>query len=158
MKRIVQKKFEEKLNYLLKQKLRYNGELITLTIHVTILTYLILILLYIYRCKSCRWGITDRTSPSMGLWHKAMLEHINVLGLKAIKIWIYTYCKNKDVKVMVWQCHSCQLCQQYGGQNLKLAIILPTEYGIFVLKTNSGLQQHTHQEQSILRQISNLEH
>ena len=38
MKRIVQKKFEEKLNYLLKQKLRYNGELITLTIHVTILT------------------------------------------------------------------------------------------------------------------------
>ena len=43
-------------------------------------------------------------------------------------------------------------------QNLKLAIILPTEYGIFVLKTNSGLQQHIYQEQSILRQISNLEH
>ena len=48
MKVIVQKKFEGKLNYLLKQKLRYNGELIiTLIIHVTILTYLILILLYI---------------------------------------------------------------------------------------------------------------
>ena len=30
-------------------------------------------------------------------------------------------------------------------QNLKLAIILPTEYGIFVLKTNSGLQQHIYQ-------------
>ena len=36
-----------KLNHLLKQKLRYNGELITLTVHVTILAYLILILLYI---------------------------------------------------------------------------------------------------------------
>ena len=46
MKGIVQKKFDEKLNYLLKQKLRYNGELMKLTIHVTILTYLILILLY----------------------------------------------------------------------------------------------------------------
>ena len=41
MKRIVQKNFEEKLNYLLKQKLRYNGELIILTIHVTILTLLL---------------------------------------------------------------------------------------------------------------------
>ena len=35
-------------------------------------------------------------SLSRGRWHKAMLEHINVLGLKAIKIGIYTYCKNKD--------------------------------------------------------------
>ena len=43
--RIVRKGFEDKLNYLL--KLRYHGELITLTIHVTTLTYLILILLYI---------------------------------------------------------------------------------------------------------------
>ena len=25
-----------------------------------------------------------------------MLEHINDLGLKAVKIGIYTYCKNKD--------------------------------------------------------------
>ena len=30
----------KKINYLLKQKLRYNGEFITWTIHVTILTYL----------------------------------------------------------------------------------------------------------------------
>ena len=65
-----------------------------------------------------RWSITDGISPSRGLWHKAVLEDINVLGLKAIKIGIYTYCKNIDflhVKVMVGQCHSCQLFQQYGG-------------------------------------------
>ena len=35
-----------KLDYLLKQKLRYNGGLIILTIHVTIRTYLILTSLY----------------------------------------------------------------------------------------------------------------
>ena len=46
MKGIIQNKSEQKLIYLLEQKLRYNDELITLTIHVTILTYLILILLY----------------------------------------------------------------------------------------------------------------
>ena len=34
--------FEEKIDYLLKQKLRYNGRLIILTIHATMLTYLIL--------------------------------------------------------------------------------------------------------------------
>ena len=45
-----------------------------------------------------------------------------------------------------------------GTLNLKLAMILSAEYGIFMPKTNSGLQQHIHQEQSILRQISNLEH
>ena len=44
-----------------------------------------------------------------------------------------------------------------GTLNLKLAMILSAEYGIFMPKTNSGLQQHIHQEQSILRQISNLE-
>ena len=111
----------KKLNYLLKQKLRYNGEFITLTIHVTILTYLLLILLYIYQWKSCRKGITDGISPSTGLWHKAMLEHIKFLGLKAIKIGIYTYWKNKDflhVRVTIWECHSCQLCQQDGGHNI----------------------------------------
>ena len=118
MKRIVQKRFEEKLNYLLKQKLGYNGELITLTIHVTILTYLILILQYIYQWKSCRWGITDAIFPSMGLWHKAVLEHINGLGLKTIKIGIYTYCKNKDFLHVVWQWHSYQLFQQYGGHKI----------------------------------------
>ena len=37
----------EKLHYLLKKKLRYNSELITLAIHVTILTYLILTSPYI---------------------------------------------------------------------------------------------------------------
>ena len=50
-----------------------------------------------------------------------MLEHINFVGLKAIKIGIYTYSNNKDflhVKVMVWQCHSCQLFQQYGGNKI----------------------------------------
>ena len=49
------------------------------------------------------WGITDGISPSRGLWHKAELEHINVLHLKAIEIGIYTYCKSKDflqVRVM----------------------------------------------------------
>ena len=35
---------------------------------------------------------------------------------------------------------------------------MSAEYGIFMPKTNSRLQQHIHQEQSILRQISNLEH
>ena len=108
----------KKLNYLLKQKLRYNGEFITLTIHVTILTYLLLILLYICQWKSCRKGITDGISPSTGLWNKAMLELINVLGSKAIKIGINTYCKNLHVRVTVWQCHSCQLCQQYGGHKI----------------------------------------
>ena len=49
------------------------------------------------------WGITDGISPSRGLWHKAELEHINVLELKAIEIGIYTYCKKKEflhVRVM----------------------------------------------------------
>ena len=32
------------------------------------------------------------------------------------------------------------------------------KYGIFVLKTNYGYQQHIYQEQSILRQIRNLEY
>ena len=42
------------------------------------------------------WGIADGISPFMGLWHKAELDHFNVLELKSIKIGIYTYCKNKD--------------------------------------------------------------
>ena len=45
-----------------------------------------------------------------------------------------------------------------GTLNLKLAMILSTEYGLFMPKTNSGLQQHIYQEQLISRQISNLEH
>ena len=51
-------------------------------------------------------------------WHMAMLEHINVLGLKAIEIGIYTYCKNLHARFTVWQCHSCQLYQKYGGQKI----------------------------------------
>ena len=51
-----------------------------------------------------------------------------------------------------------QLSVTSTTSNLKLAMILSAEYGIFMPKTNSGLQQHIHQEQSILRQISNLEH
>ena len=135
MKRIIQKKFEKKLNYLLKQKLRYNGELITLTIHVTILTYLILILLYILmKVLQMRYH-----------WWYILIQDISVLGLKAIKIGIYTYCKNKDflhIKVMEWQCHSCQLFQQHGEYKISNSIILSWEYGILVPKTNSGLQQH----------------
>ena len=46
----------------------------------------------------------------------------------------------------------------WGTYKLKLAMILSAEYGIFMPKANSGLQQHMHQEQSILRQISNVEH
>ena len=47
----------------------------------------------------------------------------------------------------------------YGGHKIsKLAIILSAKYGIFMPKTNSGLQQHIYPEQSILMQISNLEH
>ena len=49
------------------------------------------------------WGINNGISLSRGLWHKAELDHINVLKLKAIEIGIYTYCKNKSflhVRVM----------------------------------------------------------
>ena len=35
---------------------------------------------------------------------------------------------------------------------------MSAEYGIFMPKTNSRLQQHIYQEQSILRQINNLKH
>ena len=69
----------------------------------------------IYTDKTLADGVSLMVYPHP--WHKAILEHINVLGLKAIKIGIYTYCTNKDflhVKDMVWQSHSCQLFQQYG--------------------------------------------
>ena len=32
------------------------------------------------------WEITNRISPSRGLWHMAELDHFNVLELKAIEI------------------------------------------------------------------------
>lgn len=41
------------------------------------------------------WAITDRVSPSRGLWHKSEIDHINILELKAFEIDIYTYYKNK---------------------------------------------------------------
>ena len=44
----------------------------------------------------------------------------------------------------------------WAAGNLKFAIILSAEYGISALKTSFGFQQHICQEQSILRQISNL--
>ena len=44
--------------------------------------------------------------------------------------------------------------------NLKMLIlsVYNAKYGIFMPKTNIGLQQHIYLEQSILMQISNLEH
>ena len=42
------------------------------------------------------WAITDRVSPSRGLWHKSEIDHINILELKAFEIGIYTYCRNKQ--------------------------------------------------------------
>ena len=41
--------------------------------------------------------LTLTLTTSRALWHKAELEHINVLELKAIKTGIYTYCKNRDI-------------------------------------------------------------
>ena len=84
---------------------------------VAILTYLIPTSLYIL-IKSCRLGITDGISPSRWLWHKAEFQHINVLELKAIKIGIYTYCKNKDflhVKVMGYNVTAISYVNDMGG-------------------------------------------
>ena len=146
MRRIVQKKFEEKLNYLLKQKLRYNGELITLTIHVTMLTYLILILLYILR-KILQMGYHWWYIPNQRT--QAMLEHINVLGLKATKIEIYTYCKNihfLHVKVMVWQCHICQV-NNMGDIKSQTCNNIVCRIWDFMLNTNSGSHIYTRNNQ-----------
>ena len=46
----------------------------------------------------------------------------------------------------------------WGTWNLKLAILLLAEYGILILKTSCGFQQHIYQEQSILWQITNTEY
>ena len=86
-----------KLDYLLEQKLRYNGGLIAYinnSCHhinipnpdITMYTDAIL----------TGWGITDLIFPSRGLWPKPELERINVLELRATEIGIYTYCKSKD--------------------------------------------------------------
>ena len=85
---------------------------------VAILTYLVPTSLYIL-IKSCRLGITDGISPSRWLWHKAEFQHINVLELKAIKIGIYTYCKNKDflhVKVMGDNVTAISYVNDMGGR------------------------------------------
>ena len=54
--------------------------------------------------------------------------------------------------------HSCQLFQQYGDIKSQTCNNIVCRIWDFMLKANSGLQQHIYQEQSILRQISNLEH
>ena len=70
------------------------------------------------------WGVTDRISPSRGLWHKAKLEHINVLELRAIEIGIYEYCKSKDFLHVRVVCDNVTaiimstICQQYGGHEI----------------------------------------
>ena len=64
------------------------------------------------------WGITDVIFSSMGLWHKAGLDNINVLELKAIEIGIYTYCKNKDflhVRVMCDNVTAVSYVNNRGG-------------------------------------------
>ena len=64
------------------------------------------------------WGITDGISPTRGLWHKAELERINVLELKAIEVGIYTYCKNKDflhVRVMCDNVTAISYVNDMGG-------------------------------------------
>ena len=43
-----------------------------------------------------------------------------------------------------------------GGMKSQTCNNMLAEYGIFVLKTSCGFQQPIYQEQSILRQISNL--
>ena len=58
---------------------------------------------------------------------------------------------------MVGQCHSCQLFQQYGNIKAQTCNNIVCRIWDFTLKTNSGLQQLIYQEQSILRQICNLE-
>ena len=91
------------------------------------------------------WGITDDIPPSRGLWHKAELKHINVLELKAIKIGIYSYCKNKDflhVRVMCDNVTAISYVNNIGGKISQTCN---------VLKTSCGFQQHIYQEQSISR-------
>ena len=65
-----------------------------MTIHATILKAShILTLSY---TQMLGLGITYGISLAGGLRHKAELDHINVLELKAIEIGIYAYCKNKN--------------------------------------------------------------
>ena len=64
------------------------------------------------------WGITNGISSSRGLWHKAKLDHINVLELKAIEIGICTYCKNKNflhVRIMCDNVTAIAYINNMGG-------------------------------------------
>ena len=57
-------------------------------------------------------------SPSRDLWHKAEIDHINVLELKAIEIGIYKYSKNKissHVRVMCDNVTAIAYVNNMGG-------------------------------------------
>ena len=45
------------------------------------------------------WGVTDGYNPSGGRWKAEEINHINVLELKAIFIWVLTYCKGKNTNI-----------------------------------------------------------
>lgn len=108
----------EKLHYLLKEKLRYNGGLMILSIHFTIFTQLILTIIIYIDGSLTGWGITDGISPSSGLWRKAEVQHINVLDVRAIKIGIYTYCRNKDflrIRIMCDNVTAINYVNNMGG-------------------------------------------
>ena len=83
-----------KYQVILKEKivyLKYTGGLITLIIHATILPTIFMppfntmpnpAITIHTNVSLAVWEITNRISPSPGLWHKAELDHINVLELK----------------------------------------------------------------------------
>ena len=107
-------------------------------------------------------GITDGISSSRGLWHKAELEHLNVLELKAIEIGIYKYCKNKyflHVSVMCDNVTAISYVNNMGDMKSQTGNNIACRIWDFCTKKHScGFQRHIYQEQSILRQISNLEY
>ena len=47
------------------------------------------------------WGVTGGNNPSEVRWEADEINYINVLELKAIFIWVQTYCTGKsNVRVM----------------------------------------------------------
>ena len=114
MKRIVQKKFKKKLNYLLKQKLTYNGELITLTINVTIFTYLILILLYIL-IKVLQMGYHRY------ILIQGTLAYGNVTGHQCLRVE-----SNQNRNLYILQKQRFLTCQSYGMTMSQLLVISTT--------------------------------
>ena len=81
------------------------------------------------------WGIIDGIFPSRGLWHKA--ERFRA---ERIEMGLYTYCKSKAL-LHVWVICNNVTAISYVNNipwNLKFAVILPTEYGIFLLQTSCG--------------------